>query len=79
MTVLSSVSSLAWQHHKAAFGWDAAVAGFPNLPTQSAIHLDALFHAHQNGSDQPATKALSETVSGCLKPKRWPTFLNQST
>jgi hypothetical protein len=28
----------------------------------SAIHLDALFQAHQNGSDQPATKALLDIV-----------------
>lgn len=28
----------------------------------SAIHLDALFQAHQNGSDQPATKALSDII-----------------
>jgi hypothetical protein len=28
----------------------------------SGIHLDALSQAHQNGSDQPATKALSDSV-----------------
>lgn len=28
----------------------------------SAVYLDALFQAHQNGSDQPATKALSDIV-----------------
>lgn len=28
----------------------------------SAFHLDALFQAHQNGSDQPATKALLDII-----------------
>ncbi|KAL4737689.1 Pfs, NACHT and ankyrin domain protein [Aspergillus similis] len=28
----------------------------------SAVYLDALLQAHKNGSDQPATKALSDTV-----------------
>lgn len=33
----------------------------------SAIHLDALYQAHLNGSSQPATGALSVTVSNMLK------------
>ncbi|CAG8898173.1 unnamed protein product [Penicillium egyptiacum] len=36
----------------------------------SAIHLDALFQAHQNGSDQPATKALSDIVFKMLVVQR---------
>jgi hypothetical protein len=36
----------------------------------SAIYLDALFEAHQNGSGQPATKALSGIVSKMLVAQR---------
>ncbi|KAI3226139.1 hypothetical protein CBS147310_8171 [Penicillium roqueforti] len=36
----------------------------------SAIYLDVLFDAHQNGSGQPATKALSDIVSKMLVAQR---------
>ncbi|KAL4756031.1 uncharacterized protein BDW70DRAFT_166850 [Aspergillus foveolatus] len=36
----------------------------------SAIHLDASFQAHQNGSNQPATKTLSDTVLMMLVAQR---------
>ncbi|KAJ5117910.1 Pfs NACHT and Ankyrin domain protein [Penicillium atrosanguineum] len=36
----------------------------------SAIHLDALFQAHQSGSEQPVTKGLSDTVSKMLEVQK---------
>jgi hypothetical protein len=41
----------------------------------SAAHLDALFHAHQNGSGQPATKTLMDVVHRMLAAESKPHIL----
>jgi hypothetical protein len=51
-TLDGMLRSLAFQLYQAGVG--------------AAIHLDALCQAHQNGSDQPATKALWDVVSKML-------------